>query len=453
MERASNRRAVVVGGSIGGLLAARALSNHFEQVVVLERDRVGDGPETRKGQPHTRHAHGLLASGYQQLQAMFPGLDAALAADGALVADIGRAVSWYQFGAWKQAHDSGLEACFVSRPLLEWHVRRRVLALGNVSQYSEHAVIGLEASADRRRVTGVRVRDAAGVEEPWQADLVVDASGRAGSTSRRLEALGYERPAESRVTVGIAYATRVYRRPAHMNGAGSCVLVPLCAPGQRGAVLLPIEGDRWVLTASGIHGEVPPCDELGFTRFIRELAVPTVADALSGCEPLSPIIPYRFPFSLRRHYEKLRRFPAGLLVLGDGVASFNPVFGQGMSVAALEAAALDRLLASRGCTPDLWRAYFARVARIVDIPWQIAVAEDFRWAQTQGEKPLGTDYVNAYLARLHVMMAHDTEVYGQFIRVANLLAEPTSLFRPRWLWSALHTPPAPVLTPALETAE
>lgn len=201
--------------------------------------------------------------------------------------------------------------------------------------------------------------------------------------------------------------------------------------------MFPIEGDRWILTAGGIHGVEPPTDETGFLEYIRNLPVPDIYNIVSRAEPLSDIVPYKFPFSLRRHYEKLQRFPSGYLVIGDAVASFNPIYGQGMSSAAMQVAELEKLLNQKGYRPNLWQSFFKQAAKVVDIPWQLAVGEDFRWQETEGTKAPGTDLINRYTARLFRMMAEDTVVYKQFMKVMNFLAPPTSLMHPRLLWRAL----------------
>jgi 2-polyprenyl-6-methoxyphenol hydroxylase-like FAD-dependent oxidoreductase len=200
---------------------------------------------------------------------------------------------------------------------------------------------------------------------------------------------------------------------------------------KRGTYLLPVEDNRWIVTAGGWGADYPPADEEGFLKFIRELPIPDIYDIISTTEPLSDIFIYRFASNLRRLYERLKRFPAGYLVIGDAIASFNPVYGQGMTSAAMQAQSLDLMLSQGRSLDGVWRRFFSRVAQIINIPWQLAVGEDFRFRGTEGRKPLATDLINAYVAKVHLATQHDSVVYAQFLRVMNLMAPPTSLLHPR----------------------
>lgn len=433
------KHAIVIGASIGGLLTARVLSDHFEQVSMIERDPVHDEPESRKGQAQTRHLHVLLASGYEIVSRLFPGIQQELLAGGAIEGDQGAGMRWHHFGVWKKQFTSGIKNCLMSRPYLEWHVRRRVLALPNVRLLAACEVKKLLTTADHSQVIGAHIvhRQENQREETITADLVVDCAGRGSSATKWLEEWGYARPEESRVKINFAYGTRVYRRlPTDLPGANLMMIAPT-PPSKTGAYMFPIEGDCWILTAGGIHGVEPPTNEADFLEYLRNLPVPDIYNIISRAEPLSDIVPYKFPFSLRRHYEKLQKFPGGYLVIGDAVASFNPIYGQGMSSAAMQVAELEKLLNRKGYHPNLWRSYFKQAAKVVDIPWQLAVGEDFRWQETEGTKAPGVDLINRYMGRLYRMMGDDTIVYEQFLKVMNFLAPPTSLMHPRLLWRVL----------------
>lgn len=429
-----NKHALVIGGSLAGLLAARALSDFVERVTILERDPVVDEAVVRKGQPQARHLHGLLARGLEIFGDFFPGIEQSLVEGGAILGDMGLAMRWHSFGGYRKQYESGLIGALMSRPFLEWHIRRRVLALPNVTLLPSCAVEGLATSADGSRVTGVHLVHRQGEygRQTLAADLVIDAAGRGSASPKWLAALGYAAPPESEVKVNVAYASRIYRRrPGDLPGA-ELIMVTGTPPEDRcGGMVFPMEGDRWIVTLAAMHGAQPPTDEEGFLAFARGLPVPDVYNLISRVEPLSEIIPYRFPASLRRHYEKLRRFPEGYLVMGDAVCSFNPIYGQGMTSAALQAQALQRLLSERPLpAAQLWRPFFKQVAKVVDIPWQMAVGEDFRYPTTEGRKAPGTDLINAYVARVHRATHQDTIVYGHFLRVMNLMASPISLFKP-----------------------
>ena len=444
------RHAVVIGASMGGLLTARILSDYFDQVTILERDKVNDAPETRKGQPQTRHLHALLAKGLEVMTRYFPDLPQGLADNGAIIADMGACMRWYTFGGYRVQTDTGYMGALMSRPLLEWQVRRRVLAIPNVKLLDEVDVERLVFGDANRRVQGVQIRGRreGGEHKLLRAELTVDASGRGTATPKWLDAAGYGKPAESAVKVNMGYATRVYRRQANDLVGASLVMVAGEAPhDKRSGLIFPIEGDRWICTLTGTAADYPPTDEAGFMEYARSLAAPDVHNLLARLEPLSEIISHKLPSSLRRHYEKMVRFPGGFLVLGDAICSFNPVYGQGMTSAALQADALADLLANlaadlpAGATSleHLAAAYFARVAKIVDIPWQMAVGEDFRYAETEGKTSPGTDLINAYGARLHRGTHHDPYLLVDFLKVMNLMQPPTSLFHPRTVWHVLRS--------------
>jgi len=433
------KHAIVIGGSLAGLLTARVLSDYFEKVTILERDLVHDFPESRKGQAQTRHLHGLLASGLLILKEYFPGIDDELKAGGALMGDIAEYIHWYHYGGYRMQFSSGITAMTMTRPFLEFHIRRRVVGMSNVSLVDQCAVSEPVTSTDKRQVTGVRLTKRSDEQtiETMDADLVVDASGRGSATPKWLESLGYERPAETEVKARIGYATREYRRIKDDDHSYAEWISPVAPNEKHGTFLNPIEGGRWIMTCGGYLGDHPPADEAGLLEFVRSLPAPDIYNIISNAEPLTDIITYKYPASLRRHYEKLKRFPEGFLVIGDAVASFNPIYGQGMTSAAMQTQILQHLLQQTTNLQGLWKLFFKRAAKVVDMPWQLAVGEDFRYPETEGRKPPFTDMLNAYVVKVHKATQHDPVVYGQFLRVMNLMAPPTSLMSPRIMWRVL----------------
>ena len=430
----SQYHAVVLGGSMAGLLAARVLSNHFDHVTIVERDPVHDQPESRKGQPQTRHLHGLLANGLDIMTRYYPDLPEALTAGGALVSDAAENMQWYTYGGYRKRFHMGLKAALMSRPFLEYLIRQRTLALPNVTLIDNCAVKGLDATSDRQRVTGVRIerRDDEKSEQTLAADLVVDCTGRGSRSSQWLAELGFAAPAESEVKVNVGYATRSFRRdPADPRGKDWVLLTPEAPKETRFGGMFPIEGDRWVVSMGGWMGDHAPTDEQGFLEYARALPAPDIYNVISQAEPLSDIVPHKFSSSLRRHYEKLVRFPQGYLVLGDAICSFNPTYGQGMTSAAMQAAELDDILSkSPGGVAALAPVFFKRAAKVIDTPWQLAVGEDFRFPETTGPKPGGVDVINRYVAAVHRATLQDAVVGAAFIKVMNLLAPPSSLMTP-----------------------
>jgi hypothetical protein len=263
--------------------------------------------------------------------------------------------------------------------------------------------------------------------------------------------MGYMPPQETEIKVNVCYTTRVYRRGPNDLPEGQLLMITPQPPhDKRSAFVFPIEGDRWLISLGGMAGDVPPTDEAGWSESARSLAIPDVYNMITRLEPLSDIITHRFPASLRRHYEKLTDFPTGYLVVGDAICSFNPVYGQGMTTACLQAAALDDVLQKQPALADLARIFFKQAAKVVDIPWQLAVGEDFRYPETIGPKAPGTDFINGYVERVHKATHNDTVVYSAFLEVMNLKKPPTSLFHPKIVWRVLRNKPnmqQPVLKP------
>lgn len=443
MKNTSNKpqrgQAIVLGASIGGLMAARALSNHFERVIIIEKDKVERQPFTRKGQPQTRHLHGLLPGGLNAMSQFFPDLKDALEAKGAMLADFAQDMVWNTYGGYRKRFTMGLTGATMSRPLLEHLIRERVLALSNIELMDNTSVKKLINSADHQRVTGVTIElSELGKMMDLHADLVVDVTGRGSRSPKWLEEMGFEAPPVSEVNVNVGYATRIYKRDPNDPRSKTWMLhTPMAPKETRFGGMFPIEGDRWILTVGGWHGDHVGCDEAAFNQFVRELPMPEFYELIRECEPLTEVIPYKYSHSLRRHYEKLKRFPQGFLVMGDAICSFNPVYGQGMTSASMQAIELEKLMHENLPETQLAPAFFKRAAKVVDIPWQLAVGEDFRYPATAGLKPAGVDFINKYVSKVHRATLKDPVVCDAFLRVMSLLKAPTSLFHPRILWRVM----------------
>ena len=419
--------AVVVGASIGGLLAARALSDVYDRVTVVERDVLDTAPEPRRGVPQGRHPHGLLSRGREVLEDFFPGLTDELVGLGVPTTDLQSGFRWFNSGRLMCQEPSGLVALGVSRPLLEARVRARVMALPTVSFIDGCDVTGLAASADRRRVTGLRLMRRAddSAEEVLDADLVVDASGRGSRAPQWLAALGYEPPAVDSVQIGQVYASRWYRRDPDGPLGASVSGTPA---NPRGGVMIPQEGDRWIVAVGGILGDAAPLDDDGYRAFAASLPSPAISEVIRDAEPLSDAVRFRYPMSSRRRYERSPRLPEGWLPFADAICSFNPVYGQGMTVAAMEAVVLRDVLAEG--TGSISRRFLRAAARLIDVPWDIAVGADLRFPDVEGRRTARVRMVNSYLERLHVAAQYDPEIGHAFLRVVNLLDRPERLMAP-----------------------
>lgn len=422
--------AVVIGGSLAGLMAARVLSSHFRRVTLIERDHVANRAEPRKGVPQGNHVHGLLLAGQRVLEDLFPDLTPALIAEGAATVDMGRDFRWHHFNVWKVRFDSGLKGLIMTRPLLEFNIAKRVRSLPNV-QILEADVQALVLDEGRRRVRGLTVRSTDG-ERGIDGDLIVDASGRGSQLPHWLERLGCEKPRESSVSANVHYSSRVYRATSEKRDWKALLVSPK-APLKRLAAIFPVEGNRWLVTLGSRDDDIPPRSEEGFLDFTRSIPVPDIYEALARAEPITPIATYRFSKNLRRHYERLSSLPQGLLVIGDAFCSFNPVYGQGISVAALEAAALEEVMRERaGYDPATTPSRFhKKIAGIADVPWRMTTGEDFRYAEAVGARPPGTAFLHWYTGRLHVRCADDSSLALIFFRVMHLIDSPMKLFHPK----------------------
>jgi 2-polyprenyl-6-methoxyphenol hydroxylase-like FAD-dependent oxidoreductase len=423
--------AVVVGASIGGLLAARALAGPYDRVTILDRDTLPTGPDNRKGVPQGRHVHALLARAAELLDAMFPGfLDELEGAGVPVVRDWAQtsfAVGNHSFALPEGAASVPLYS--VSRPELEFRVRARVRALRGVEILDGAEVRGLLATPGGDRVTGVRVHRE-GVETEVAADLVVDATGRTGRAPVWLAELGYEAAPEEELPIDLMYATR--------HGSGDdCEVDGVIAglighyPGMpRGFFAQRLEGGRGLVTAAGFGpAHHPPSDVPGFDAFVAGVAPPRVAAAITAADSLGPVITHRFPSNIRRRYERLDRFPDGFLVFGDAICSLNPLYGTGMTVCALEAEALRRCLLAHG-DETLGPRFFKAAAKPVDVAWQLCTGADLALPEIEGERSAQIKILNRFITRLQAAAETEPLVSVAFLRVVHFLDPPTRLFAP-----------------------
>jgi 2-polyprenyl-6-methoxyphenol hydroxylase-like FAD-dependent oxidoreductase len=423
-------RAVVLGGSLAGLLAARVLADHFDEVLVVDRDDVlAASDEPRRGVPQGAHLHALLLGGLQAVERLLPGWTETMRARGATVGDVVSHAAWWFPHGRLAGPQAGVDGVAASRPLVEAEVRRRVAAIPNVRLRGRTDVAGVVADADRRRVVGARLVDRApgSAATAVPADLVVDATGRGSRTPAWLAELGYPPPPEEQADLGVTYVTRQFR-VGPFDPALSAYVVTLCPPERRSGILQRVEGDRWILTLAGHGGESAPADLDGFRTYARSLPLAELAAVADTAEPLGDAVTYRFPAGRWRHYERCDRLPEGLVVLGDAVCSFDPTFGQGMSSAAMQVEVLQRELAA-GPT-GLGRRVAAGAAGVARSPWLLATGTARRMPGMP-RKPLPERVLDRYLSRLVRVATYDDVVAVAFLRVVNLAAPPPSLLSPR----------------------
>ncbi|MFD0311396.1 FAD-dependent oxidoreductase [Streptomyces sp. NPDC127119] len=431
MNSDKRRRAVVMGASVAGLLAARVLSDTFGEVLVVDRDELTDSPGRRRGVPQGQHVHGMLARGQQILEEYLPGITRELEAAGAVIGDVSGNVRWIMDGVAMSKADSGLLAVSVSRPVLEAHVRRRVRALANVTFLDRTEAVGLIFDARERRVTGLRTvgRGQPDVVVELPSDLVVDTMGRGSPVPRWLADQGWPVVPEDRTKVGLTYTTRHYKEGVEPSPGDISVDIVATPDNPRGVICARIDGGRQVVTAYGILGDAAPTDPEGFLDFVKSVSSPEVYEALVDAEPLDDPVSYRFPASLRRRYESMASPPEGLLAMGDSVCSFNPTYGQGMTVAALGALVLGEHTAGDG-PPDP-AAYFRDLARdAVDEAWRQALSNDLAFPDVEGVRTPEILADQEYVGRVLAAAQENGMVAAAYARVIGLVDRPEALRAP-----------------------
>jgi 2-polyprenyl-6-methoxyphenol hydroxylase-like FAD-dependent oxidoreductase len=449
-SRPESRHAVVLGGSLAGLLAARVLSDHFEKVTLIERDVYPDTPEARRGIPQANHVHGLLLRGRQVLEELFPGLQDEMIAGGTPLLDMANEIEWYTPAGFGIRFPSDFKVLSFTRPMLDLHVRRRLSKNPRVEIMDNTEVLSLLPDSVANRLSGVLVcpRTADGdrrVAKAISADLVVDATGRASRAPRWLTELGYDTPKETVVNAHLGYASRLYRIPETFNADWTCAFVQSAPPERkRGAILFRVEGNRWLVTLVGGGRDYPPSDEAGFLEFARSLPVHTIYIAMRSAEPLTPIKTHRGTENRIRRFDRAKYLPENFLLLGDAVCAFNPVYGQGMTIASLGALTLRKCLREQeqrypdGSLTGLSRRFQKQLAKVNKAPWLLATGEDYRYRETDGSGPtLMTRFMHRYMEQVLRLATHSVAVRTVLLKAFNLLAPPATLFQPRVLFRVL----------------
>ncbi len=434
--------AIVMGGSVAGLCAAAALTEVAKSVTLIERDPEPAGALARKGTPQSHHAHALLNLGARSLASLFPGVLDELRARGAVHGDAADICRWFIHGQWRPSFVKGLGISVQTRPMLEACLRENLQARPGVTLRFATAIDEPSFNPAPVSVEGLRLVGGKRLD----ADLVVDATGRGSKSPKWFDEWGLGRPKQQSVEVGLAYVSGLFEVASGAWPAGALMIYPLpptrpSNPTQvvnkRGGVAFHVEGDRWMVTLFGYHGEHAPTDLSAFRTWAGSLAKPDLRELLESATLVGELRKFTYPKQVRNLYEKLPRLPAKYVVLGDAVCSFDPVFGQGMSVASAEAVILRRQIARAGVRPKAIQAAFGRV---IDDPWQLTSAEAHLWTETHGWKPPGVGLLQKFTARMHAAAAVDNEVYSAFLDVVHLDKRPTSLFKPRLLRKIMRTP-------------
>lgn len=429
--------AIVIGGSMAGLCAARVLSGFYDKITVIDRDSYPAGAHERPGVPQSRHVHALLARGRLELDRLFAGFEKIMIERGAIEINFGRDFATLRPDGWAVRRPNLITTLFASRVLIEATIRELLRRSSNVELIERADAVGFETRSDSLRVTGVKInpRDG-GAAFTLTGDLIVDASGRSTRCPAWIEAMGLPMPAETVVDSHTGYASRWYNvnpksRPKDWWWKGIWI-DPIAENFSTAGVMFPVEGDRMIVTMAGIGGHYPPSDDDAFTARLAELRSPIIAAEVALAEPISKVYSYRQMANRWRHYEKWNARLDGFVALGDSSCAFNPVYGQGMTSGALSALILGECLKNNTTDdPELPRKFFAAQARFQAEPWGLATGADFRIAGTEGTRPLLSRVLDPLLGRIFEVANDDPNIGERIGEVINMIKPPSALFRCR----------------------
>ncbi|GAA4554483.1 NAD(P)/FAD-dependent oxidoreductase [Pseudonocardia xishanensis] len=438
--RERSGRAIVIGGSMAGSLAAAALSRHFAEVTVLDRDAFPEKPDHRKGVPHGHHFHALLAGGREAIDSLLPDFSRRAVEDGAHTLSVTADVRYRQRCGWMPRFPGALEVVMASRPFIEWTVRELAGQIDGIHYRPRTSVLGLRLADGR--VTGVSVKDEqSGAESDLDADLVVDASGRNSKASSWLRELGYPSPSETTVNAHWGYSSVFVRVPKGWDPGFRAMYTPPLGEGApeggartRGCAMWVQEGeDRWIFTVQGAAGDYPPRDEAGLRAYVATIGVAEVDAAVAEFEFISPVQVWRDTTNRLRDYANLAMRPENFVLLGDSVAAFNPVYGQGMTMAAISAVTLDRELQNVPSTrPDALAGLAERFQKSLDgsiqFCWSTSTGQDYRVPGVElmvdGQAQPSPAGEAEFSDRLLAFVSRDRETYEKFMETTQLIRSP-----------------------------
>lgn len=440
MATVKRGQAIVMGGSIAGMCAARVLSDFYNKVIIIERDPIFNNPSIRPGVPQSRHLHAILLKGLQIMQEFFPALEAELDRN-----DVPTVMDGIDFrmlfpNGWSPLMDLGLKARSCTRPLLESSIRKQVMKIPNI-EILDRMHVDIPILDDQfRKIIGVRVRDNSGKFSQIHADLLVDTSGRNSRAAQWLTELCFGTVQENVVNAFWGYAVRMYEIPSDFNKKWKGIYIMNKAPDfPRLGIALPMEGNRWLVNLAGVMRDFPPSDEAGFLRYAQSLRSREIYDAIRCAKPLTEIYEFRHTANRRRYFENLKRWPERFLVMGDALCAFNPVYGQGMSVCALEAQALQKFLIENGNLENRGAQRFQKkIARIVEPCWMLATGEDHEWPGTEGAAPPKVmKIMQWYVHKIIALAPNNRLAFRSFKEVSHMMKSPAVFFHPKLLMRVL----------------
>ncbi|MGE7881772.1 FAD-dependent oxidoreductase [Bacillus sp. NPDC094077] len=432
-------KAIVIGGSMAGKFAAKALSTSFKEIIILESGERWDGKASRKRVPQGNHPHVLLKGGEKAIEDLFPTITNELIEAGSIVNNFTRDLKWHQFGLWKQPFIGEVHMIQQSRPLLEWHIQKRIDQISNITIKYETLVKGLLVDGKLNKVCGVKVkRLETSTQEEIHADIVVDASGFGSKSIEWLREYEIE-VQEEKVRIDLFYATKMFKLKENEElDCCNMLMSPSFPENPYGVLIQTIEDNRYFVTFSGYANEKAPQTDDEFYDFAENLSIPNVTDFLNKAEGITDIKTYKIPYQVRRRFDLVNNLPEGLLVVGDAQCRFDPVFGQGVSVAAMEAHQLQLLLQGRKQLDKTFtRQFYKKTANIIQTPWDMTTTEISRHPQLKGELTTKQKFQLWYTKQIYRLSASDSDVYLRLVRVMNLIRSPFHLFHPKVLLAVL----------------
>lgn len=432
-------KAIVIGGSMAGKFAAKALSTSFKEVIILDVGEKWDGKASRKRVPQSDHPHVLLKGGEKAIEELFPTITNELIEAGSIINNFTRDLKWHQFGLWKQPFIGEVHMIQQSRPLLEWHIQKRIDQISNITITYETLVKGLLVDGKLNKVRGVKVKYLeTGMQEEVHADIVVDASGFGSKSIEWLREYEIE-VQEEKVRIDLFYATKMFKLKENEElDCCNMLMSPSFPENPYGVLIQTIEDNRYFVTFSGYANEKAPQTDDEFYDFAENLSIPNVTEFLNKAEGITDIKTYKIPYQVRRRFDLVNNVPEGLLVVGDAQCRFDPVFGQGVSVAAMEAHQLQLLLQSRKQLDKTFtQQFYKKAADIIETPWDMTTTEISRHPQLKRELTTKQKFQLWYTKQIYRLSASDSDVYIRLVRVMNLIRSPFHLFHPKVLLAVL----------------
>lgn len=447
MNRRLGSHAIVIGSGIAGLCTAQVLCRYFKEVTVLERGAEPRAKQPRKEVPQGYHLHALLKGGEQALEQLFPGITQAMIQDGSTRINGTKDLKWFHHGVWKKRFEGELSVLLQSRSFLEGHVRLQVEQNPHIRFRYNMMALQPIYDASQNMIIGIQVKEVVSSQPTnLYADMVIDASGYGSMFHQWFTLRDYNCP-EEKVKIDLCYVSQIYQLDVTKQRDWSTLLVYPSAPLEKiGGAISYIEGNRHIVTLLGYDSDLAHSvlqDTRKFINFTKKLPQETIYNELQGSKPLSEIKVYNVPYIVRHHYENVKDFPQRFLFIGDALCRFDPVFGQGMSVAAMEALELDDCLQrewkeSKRISTHLTKRFYRKVSKVIDPVWKMILIEDFRYRHVAGKKPIGLSFLQWYTRRIFLRSSQNTDIYNTFIYVMNLLRPASTLFSPSILYKTLR---------------